>query len=164
MPRIAALASLAIALALSPASTGRVAAQGGSSELRCSQASGFGIIVASNRRVTCTYYRQDGAVEFYTGAFNRVGLDLGPTNPVRLAFLVSVPGPITTGALAGGFGGVGAQATLGSGLGADSLIGGAAGRAILTPTQNLSLTGLNANAGLAVLRLEYRGMERSRYR
>ena len=158
------LVLLALVAALPLAVAAPALAQGGSSELRCSQAAGFGFIVASNRKVTCTYYRQDGAVEFYTGVFNRVGLDLGPTNAVRLAFLVSVPGPITTGALDGGFGGVGAQVTLGSGLGADALVGGAAGRAILTPIENLSLTGLNANGGLGVLRLEYRGMERSRYR
>ncbi len=139
-------------------------AQGGSSELRCTQAGGFGFIVTSNRKVTCTYYRQDGAVEFYTGTFERVGLDAGPTNAVRLAFLVSVPGPITTGALDGSFGGAGVQATAGSGIGADALIGGATGRAVLTPVQNLSLTGLNVNGGLGVLRLDYRGMERSRYR
>ncbi|MCX8253280.1 hypothetical protein RHAL1_00642 [Beijerinckiaceae bacterium RH AL1] len=155
---LAGAAALQIAVAL-PA-----LAQGGSSELRCTQAGGIGFVITSNRKVTCTYYRQDGAVEFYTGVFDRVGLDAGPTNPVRLAFLVSVPGPITTGALDGSFGGAGVQVTLGSGIGADALIGGATGRAILTPVQNLSLTGLNVNGGLGVLRLAYRGMERSRYR
>ena len=157
------LVLLALAAAL-PLAAAPAFAQGGSSELRCTQAGGFGFIITSNRKVTCTYYRQDGAVEFYTGVFDRVGLDAGPTNAVRLAFLVSVPGPITTGALAGGFAGLGAQVTLGSGLGADSFAGGVAGRAILTLIRNESLTGLNVNGGLGVLRLEYRGMERSRYR
>lgn len=155
---------LALLAALLFASAAPASAQGGSSELRCSQAAGFGIIVASDRKITCTYYRQDGAVEFYTGDFNRIGLDLGPTNAVRLAFLVSVPGPITMGALDGGFGGVGAQVTLGRGLGADSLVGGATGQAILTPIANEYVTGVNVNGGLGVLRLHYRGMERHRYR
>ena len=156
------LVLLALATTLSGAAAPAYA-QGASSELRCSQAGGFGIVVASSRRITCTYYRRDGAVEFYTGAFKRLGFDLGPTNPVRLAFLVSVPGPIVTGALTGGFGGVGAEVTLGSGLGANALVGGANGRAVLTPIDNVSLTGLNAQGGLGVLQLDYRGMERSRY-
>ena len=153
------LAATALALACAPA-----AAQGGSSELRCTQAGEMGYFVTSDRPVTCVYYRRDGAVEFYTGAFHRVGIDVGPTNAVRLGFSVRVPGPITAGALDGTFSGAGLQITLGSGFGADALIGGATGSATLTPIENVSITGLNANGGAAVLQLHYRGMEPSRYR
>ena len=163
MPKIATLFLLTLAAAL-PLAAGQALAQGGSSELRCTQKGGFGLGISSDRQVTCTYYRPDGAVEFYTGVFHRLGLDVGPTNAVRLGFSVNVPGPITTGALAGRFGGAGVQLTAGSGIGADALIGGTTGTATLAPLGNVSLTGLNANAGLGVLDLEYRGMERQRYR
>lgn len=163
MPKIAALVLLALAAAL-PLAAGRALAQGGSSELRCTQKGDFGLFVVSTRKVTCVYYRPDGAVEFYTGAFHRIGIDVGPTNAVGLGFRVAVPGPITSGALAGRFGGAGGQLTAGSGLGADALIGGATGTATLAPLGNVSLTGLNANAGLGFLDLEYRGMERQRTR
>lgn len=163
MPKFAAFALLALVAAL-PLAAGPAQAQGGSSELRCTEKGDFGLFVVSKRRVTCVYYRLDGAVEFYTGAFDRIGVDVGPTNAVRLGFLVNVPGPITTGALAGRFGGVGVQITAGSGIGADALMGGATGKATLTPLGNVSLTGLNANGGIGVLDLEYRGMEGRRYR
>ena len=155
---LAALSTLVTLSVAPPAS-----AEGGSSELRCTQKGGFGFGITSDRPVTCVYYRRDGAVEFYTGAFHRVGLDVGPTNALRLAYKVSVPGPITTGALEGQFGGLGVGLTVGSGVGADALVGGARGSAALTPIANVSVTGLNANAGVGVLDLHYAGSERSRY-
>ncbi len=163
MPKIAALATAALVLAAFAPAVAPASAEGRSSELRCTQKGGFGFIVTGDRPVTCVYYRPDGAVEFYTGDFRRVGFDGGPTNALRLAYRVSVPGPITAGALDGTFGGVGLQVTLGSGFGADALVGGAGGSATLAPIANVAITGLNVNAGLGVLELHYAGAERSRY-
>lgn len=165
MPKIAAFAVLALALALPL--DGAVAGHlplGGSSELRCTQKGGGGLIVTSDRPVTCVYYRPDGAVEFYTGDFHRLGVDLGATNAVNLAFRANVPGPIETGALDGRFVGAGAQLTVGHGVGADALVGGATGNASLTPIANAYLTGFDVNGGLGALDLHYRGMERRRDR
>ena len=58
------------------------------SQLRCRVAGGFGFFVAGRRAITCTYYRPDDRVEFYTGSSDKLGVDLGPANAQKLDFVV----------------------------------------------------------------------------
>ncbi len=141
------------ALALVPAAH---AQRGGSSELRCSVARGFGFIVGSNRKVTCVYYRRDGAVEFYVGSTSRVGVDIGPNNPARAAYQVVGADPTASGMLQGDFAGPGFGAIVGAGIGADVLVGQGV---TLLPIANVYDTGANVNAGLGILHLDYAGTE-----
>ena len=143
---------------------GSAKAQGASGDLRCTVAGGLGAIVAAQRALTCVYYRPDGVTEFYTGSSSRLGLDLGATNAVRLAFHVAGADPNAPAALDGGFGGPGVGVTIGSGIGASALIGGRTGAVALLPIANTSLTGIDISAGLSVLTLHYAGMETLRDR
>lgn len=136
-------------------------AQRAPSELRCSMAGGFGFLVGSDRKLSCVYYRPDGVTEFYVGSSGRIGLDLGPTNALRLAYRVLSENH-APGALAGDFAGPGFGVTLGRGIGADALVGGQARSVTLVPIANQSVTGLNVNAGIGVLHLRYAGREPAR--
>ncbi len=140
---------------LGPASMAQ-AQRGGSSELRCSVAGGFGFIVGSNRKVTCVYYRRDGAVEFYVGSTSRIGVDIGPNNAARAAYQVVGADPTAPGMLAGDFAGPGFGVIAGAGIGADALVGHGV---TLLPIANVFDTGANVNAGLGVLHLDYAGTE-----
>ena len=132
------------------------AQRGGSGELRCSVAGGFGLIVGSNRKVTCVYYRRDGAVEFYVGSTGVFGVDIGPNNAARAAYKVVGADPTTPGVLAGDFAGPTFGAIAGAGIGASALVGHGV---TLLPIANVYDTGANVNAGLGVLHLDYAGME-----
>lgn len=135
------------------------------SQLRCRVAGGFGFFVAGRRAVTCTYYRPDDRVEFYTGSSDRVGMDLGPANAQKLDFTVRGAQVEQPGELDGKF--VGAQASVDIGFGAatEALVGGATGHVALIPFVPRSLyapdsTGFNVAAGLGILELHYVGSER----
>jgi hypothetical protein len=138
------------------AATSASAQRAGSSELRCTVAGGFGLIVGSNRKVTCVYYRRDGAVEFYVGSTSRIGVDIGPNNAARAAYEVVGADPVTPGVLQGDFAGPGLGATVGAGIGADALVGHGV---TLMPIVNVYDTGINVSAGLGILHLDYAGME-----
>ncbi len=160
------LVGLALAASLSLAAfvDGPVRAQGRSGQLRCTVAGGFGLVVTSGRAINCVYYRPDGAVEFYLGQSSHFGIDVGPTDAVRLAYHVIGADPERLGELAGNFAGVGLAATVGSGFGNDALVGGADNRAKLLPIGNQAVTGLNVEAGVSVLSLRFAGSEpRRRY-
>ena len=161
---LAACLLVGLAASTAPASAG---VRGGSGELRCTVAGGLGFIVAAQRGMTCVYYRRDGAVEFYTGSDARIGFDAAATNAVRLAYSVQGVDPSMPAALDGAFGGPGVGVTIGAGIGADVLVGGKAGTAVLMPIKNTSATGIDISAGLAIFTLHYAGMEsravRARY-
>lgn len=135
------------------------------SQLRCRVAGGFGFFVAGRRAITCTYYRPDDRVEFYTGSSDKLGIDLGPANAQKLNFVVKGATVEGSGELDGKF--VGAQAGIDLGFGAstEALVGGASGYVALVPFVPSSLyapdaTGLNVAAGLGIFELHYAGSER----
>ncbi len=135
------------------------------SQLRCRVAGGFGFFVAGRRAITCTYYRPDDRIEFYTGSSDKLGIDLGPANAQKLNFVVRGELMEQPGELDGKF--VGAQAGIDVGFGASSeaLVGGATGHVALIPFTPSSFyapdsTGLNVAAGLGIFELHYAGSER----
>ena len=135
------------------------------SQLRCRVAGGFGFFVAGRRAVTCTYYRPDDRVEFYTGSSDKIGVDLGPSNARKLDFVVKGASDEQPGELDGKFVGAQAGATIGFGISSEALVGGATGRVALIPFTPQSFTepdstGLNISGGLGILELHYAGSER----
>ena len=141
------------------AAIGPAAAQPRSSELRCTVAGGFGFLVAGQRAANCVYYRADGIVEFYIGSSSRFGVDVGPNNAQRLAFRVRAADPTAPAALQGDFVGAAAGVSIGQGVSAEALVGGAGGGVTLLPLDNPYYTGLNVAASLGVLHLQYAGSE-----
>jgi hypothetical protein len=122
--------------------------------LRCNVAPGMGMIVASQRDLSCVFVSDRGRRERYFGSIDRFGLDLGPTNAGQLAWEVFAPTVRPPrGALAGEYTGVGASVTLGEGVGANAMIGGNSRSVELQPVSIQTQTGANVAGGISSLTL-----------
>jgi hypothetical protein len=155
MRRIAALASAATVAALL---AGPAVAQDHveAGVLRCNVAGGIGFIVGSTKDLTCQFERADGSVGNYTGVIRKFGLDIGETKETVIVWGVLGPSKqVAPGSLAGGYGGVTAEATVGVGLGANALIGGSNKQIILQPLSVQAQEGLNIAAGVSAIELRY---------
>ena len=95
-----------------------------------------------------------GPAHRYLGVVRRIGVDLGVTQNVSLGWVVFAPtGVIHPGDLAGNYGGVGGNASIGVGVGANALVGGSNNTFALQPVSAQAQAGLNVSAGLADLEL-----------
>lgn len=139
--------------------TGPARAQGiRAGVLSCNVSSGFGFVFGSSRSLNCTFSPGGGTPpEHYVGSINRFGVDIGFVQGGVLVWTVFAPvaRPVPC-ALAGNYGGVTAQATVGVGLGANVLVGGSANSVALQPLSIEGSTGLNAAAGIAEISLSCR--------
>ncbi len=152
------LAALAAAAALSAFLSGPAAAQDRveAGILRCDVAGGVGFIVGSTKDLTCRFERADGSVGNYKGVIRKFGLDIGETQQTVIVWGVLGPSKqVAPGSLAGAYGGVTAEATLGVGLGANALIGGSNKQIILQPLSVQAQEGLNIAAGVSSIELTY---------
>ena len=129
--------------------------------LACNIASGTGVVIGSQRAVACTYRSSLGPVELYNGTMSRLGVDIGNQQSGVLAYNVYEGGTPTQGALAGNYFGPGFGVTLGSGGGVNALIGGNTNAIALQPLAATTSTGVNFNAGVGNLHLDYVGPEPS---
>ena len=148
---IAALMTpLASADALPPVRAGILQCQGGQN---------VGFVVGSVTSLECVFKSEGRRPEPYIATVRRYGLDLGITAQTQLAWAVNAPNNrIDRGDLAGNYGGVGANASVGIGGGGNFLIGGPANSYALQPISLQGQTGLNVAAGIADLQLEpFRG-------
>ncbi|HZQ14781.1 MAG TPA: DUF992 domain-containing protein [Pseudolabrys sp.] len=147
------LAALALALTVT-------AAQAQSSRVRvgaltCNVAPGVGLIVGSQKSMSCTYQSIDGWSERYSGQITRVGVDIGVTNAQTIGWAVWAPVNQTgRGALAGGYAGASAEVTVAAGLGANVLVGGFNNSLMLQPVSVSAQEGANVAAGIAGIRLD----------
>ncbi len=150
-----ALAAGALVVGLSIASTAAVAGPVG--QLYCNVSGGVGLIITSRRALNCDYTPANGAPrQHYVGTISRYGLDIGPQGPGKLTWdVVSLGGAVGPGALAGDYTGATASATVGVGVGANALIGGANGGVTLQPLSVEAQSGLNVAAGVGAMALEY---------
>src|SRR6185295_14355366 len=128
--------------------------------LSCGIAGGMGFIVGSSKRIDCVYQPSgNGRPERYSGRINKFGVDIGVTNQSVVVWAVFAPGKVNRGGLQGNYVGASAEATVVLGLGANVLIGGFKKTVALQPVSVQAQTGLNIAAGVADLRLTYRGKE-----
>ncbi len=122
--------------------------------LTCDISGGLGLIIASKKEVSCIYTpSQPAPREVYTGSITKFGLDLGATSGGEMVWTVFAPSNKKFGALAGNYGGVSAEATVGAGLGANVLVGGSDRTVTLQPLSVQGQTGLNLAVGVAGLTL-----------
>ena len=144
---IAALAaSMASANAMPPVRAGILQCQGGQN---------VGFVVGSATSLECVFQSEGRRPEPYLATVHRFGLDLGVTEQTRLTWAVNAPtGRVGRGDLAGNYGGVGANASVGVGGGGNFLVGGPANSYALQPISVQGQTGLNVAAGVAGLELE----------
>ena len=124
--------------------------------LTCDVESGWGIVFGSTRELRCNYRSGKGSVERYSGHISKFGVDIGYTQGGVIVWAVFAPtSDLAPGALAGGYGGATAEATVGVGAGVNALIGGFNKSVSLQPVSIEGTTGLNVAAGIAEMTLRY---------
>jgi hypothetical protein len=123
--------------------------------LTCHSAGGVGYVVASVLNVECVFAPSvGGPAHRYVGVIHRYGVDLGVTQNVALGWVVFAPtGVIHPGDLAGVYGGVQGNASVGVGVGANALVGGSNNTFALQPVSAEGQIGLNVSAGVTDLEL-----------
>jgi hypothetical protein len=152
--RTTCLSAIAAAALMATAPTGANAnvEVGG---LTCRSAGGVGYVVGSTLNFQCVFQPSTGGpAHHYLGVIRRIGVDLGVTQNVSLGWAVFAPtGVIHPGDLAGNYGGVQGNASVGIGVGANALVGGSNNSFALQPVSAEAQTGLNVSAGLTDLEL-----------
>lgn len=122
--------------------------------LQCDVAKGTSLFVEQKQTMRCVFKHTDGTTENYRGRIKEYGLSLGNPGAAHLVWGVFSPSKnIAKGALAGGYGGVTAGASLGVGMGANVLIGGFKKSFTLQPISMTGMQGTNLALGVASVSL-----------
>jgi Protein of unknown function (DUF992) len=149
---VAALGAAAVvAVATAPADAQPRRVQVGT--LACSISAGVGMVVASQRNVSCNFQPDGGPPEAYTGTLTRVGVDVGFTSGGAMVWGVFADTNRYAGMLTGTYAGATAEATVAAGLGANVLVGGSNHSVALQPLSVQGQVGLNVAAGVGALEL-----------
>ena len=123
--------------------------------LECRGGQNVGFIVGSVANLECVFQSPGHRPEAYTATVRRIGVDLGVTAQTQFTWAVDAPSTrLGYGELAGTYGGVGANASIGIGGGGNFLVGGPRNAYALQPISVQGQTGLNVAAGIAGLELE----------
>ena len=131
--------------------------------LECAGGPSVGYLIGSSAGLNCVFRpgtRRGG--EGYVGNMNRLGLDVGYTAGSGLSWLVFAPSRnLASGALAGHYGGVSANASLGLGGGANLLVGGLNNSITLQPVSVQGQAGINVAATVTGVDLQSVGRTRT---
>lgn len=126
--------------------------------LTCNVEGGWGLLVTSSKDMACTFApRSDdlpGAV--YTGEIAKLGIDIGKTEDAVMKWGVVAANatPDVVGLLEGTYAGVSANASAGTGGGANVLVGGLDESITLQPISVQAQTGVNLALGVTQLELK----------
>jgi hypothetical protein len=123
--------------------------------LECRGGEHVGFVVGSVASLDCVFQSPGHRPEPYVATVHRLGLDLGVTAQTQFTWAVSAPTTrLGYGELAGTYGGVGANASVGIGGGGNFLVGGPANAYALQPISIQGQTGFNVAAGIANVELQ----------
>jgi hypothetical protein len=123
--------------------------------LECRGGQNVGFVVGSVASLECVFQSPGHRPEPYIATLHRLGLDLGVTAQTQFTWAVTAPtNRLGYGELAGTYGGVGANASVGIGGGGNFLVGGPSNAYALQPISVQGQTGLNVAAGIANIELE----------
>src|ERR1700716_2851075 len=137
----ALMAPIASANALPPVRAGILQCQGGQN---------VGFVVGSVTSLECVFQSEGRRPEPYIATVRRYGVDLGFTDQTRFSWAVNAPSArIGRGDLAGNYGGVGANASVGVGGGGNFLVGGPQNSYALQPLSVQGQTRLDVAAVVA---------------
>jgi hypothetical protein len=146
MAIVALVAPIASANALPPVRAGILQCEGGQN---------VGFVVGSATSLECVFQSEGRRPEPYIATVRRYGLDIGFTEQTKFSWAVNAPtGRVGRGDLAGSYGGVGANASVGVGGGGNFLVGGPQNSYALQPLSVQGQTGLNVAAGVADIDLQ----------
>jgi hypothetical protein len=150
--RLVAAALFLLALAAAPAVAGGLKL----GILNCSIDGGTAYFIGSNKTVECIFRpSRGGGAERYTGIISKLGVDIGYTHQGALQWAVLAAGyDYDSGALAGKYYGLNAEASIATGGGGNLLVGGFRSAFTLQPLSKQSQTGLNVAVAVTSLRLE----------
>lgn len=125
-------------------------------QLNCNVEGGWGLLLGSSKKASCEYVKVDGTTETYEGKLNKLGIDIGKTKDAYMTWAVFTQEDVAPAehALTGSYTGVSGEVSLGIGLGANALIGGAGTKIGLQPIAIQENAGLNLAVGLASLTLD----------
>ena len=122
--------------------------------LTCSLSASIGLIVGSQRNVSCLFRGVPGEPdEAYTGTMTRVGLDVGVTAGSVIIWAVLANTNRYKGMLTGTYTGASAEMSVAAGLGANVLVGGSNRTVALQPLSVQGQIGLDIAAGVGTLDL-----------
>ncbi|MDO9058059.1 MAG: DUF992 domain-containing protein [Bradyrhizobium sp.] len=151
--RVSTIALAVAALGASIASV-HAAPQVRAGLLQCHGGQNVGFVVGSVTSFQCVFQSDGRRPEPYLATVRRYGVDLGFTDQTRLVWAVNAPSRrVGRGDLAGNYGGVGANASVGVGFGGNFLVGGPENPYALQPLSVQGQTGLNVAAGIADIEL-----------
>lgn len=123
--------------------------------LSCDVSAGVGMVLTQRQTLNCMFSPSNGGPpEPYFGHIDEFGVALGAVAQGQLLWGVVAPtSGVPHGALTGTYGGVGAQASAGPGLGANVLVGGTGRAFSLQPVSVSGQTGLNVAGGVTTVTL-----------
>lgn len=123
--------------------------------LECTGGQNVSYVVGSNAQLTCVFSSPGRRPEGYVATIRRFGLDLGFTQSTTVQYTAYAPSArVAPGALAGSYGGVGTNASVGVGFGGNFLVGGNGNAYSLLPISVQGQTGLNIASGIVQLDLQ----------
>jgi hypothetical protein len=123
--------------------------------LQCEGGQNVGFVVGSVTSLECVFQSEGRRPEPYVATVRRIGVDLGFTDQTKFSWAVTAPTDrVGRGDLAGNYGGVGANASVGVGGGSNFLVGGPQNSYGLQPISVQGQTGLNIAAGVADIELQ----------
>jgi hypothetical protein len=127
--------------------------------LRCTMTDRSNMIIVSKSEFACIFEPGDGRPnERFTGTIDQVGLDLSLKQSEELIWAVLAPSVgAETSAMEGFYGGAGASASVGKGVGANVLVGGFDRSFALQPLSVSGNQGTGVSAGVQGLTLRYQG-------
>jgi hypothetical protein len=147
--------SIAIAALLAPIASANAVSPMRAGLLQCQGGQNVGFVLGSVAQLECVFQSPGQRPDPYVATVRRFGVDLGITAQTQFSWAVTAPGGrLEYGQLAGNYGGVGANASVGVGGGGNFLVGGPNNSYALQPVSLQGQTGLNVSAGIAGLDLQ----------
>jgi hypothetical protein len=147
--------SIAIAALLAPIASANAQAPMRAGMLQCQGGQNVGFVLGSVTNLQCVFLSPGHRPDPYVATVRRFGVDLGITAQTQFSWAVTAPGGrLEYGQLAGSYGGVGANASVGLGGGGNFMVGGPNNAYALQPVSVQGQTGLNVAAGIAGLDLQ----------
>jgi len=151
---LSAIAASVIGFAVAAPMPARADVEAGMLTCRSAQPSSF--VVVSAQIYDCVFApAAGGPPQRYEATIHRFGAQIGVSQDAQLGWAVFAATPrVRPGALAGGYGGVSAGATVGVGGNANGLVGGSDNSFALQPVSLQGETGLNVVATVTSLDLQ----------